>query len=119
MAARHAGTRAAFARAGELLGVLLQNVWATFNPMALVLGGETVTLGGETFLDAASQVLDRVAARVGLPAPALRHARHADRAAAVGGAAYALHAILNPHQPALHTPYQAQPLRRRRASATR
>lgn len=108
MAARHAATRAAFAQAGGYLGVLLQNVWATFNPMTVVLGGETVALGGETFLDAACGVLDRVAARVGVPPPALRHARHADRAAAVGGAAYALHAILHPHQGARHTPYRAE-----------
>lgn len=105
MAARDAATRAAFARAGRSLGVLLQNAWATFNPMALVLGGETVTLGGETLLDAATAVLDDVAARIGLPAPAVRLARHGERAAAVGGAAYVLHAALNPHQPALHTPY--------------
>ena len=106
MAARQARTRAAFARAGEFLGVLLQNSWTTFNPTVIALGGETITLGGETFLDAASYVLDGVAARLGVPAPALRPARHADRAAAVGGAAYALHAILHPHQPALHTHYR-------------
>jgi predicted NBD/HSP70 family sugar kinase len=119
MAARHAPTRAAFARAGTYLGVLLQNVWSTFNPMAIVLGGETVALGGQVFLDAAAQVLDEVSARVGVAAPLVRPARHADRAAAVGGAAYALHAILNPHQSALHTPYVGEPLReparRRRA----
>jgi predicted NBD/HSP70 family sugar kinase len=106
MAARHAGTRAAFARAGGFLGVLLQNAWATFNPMVIALGGETITLGGKTFLDAASHVLNDVARRLGAPAPVLRPARHADRAAAVGGAAYALHAILHPHQPALHTHYR-------------
>lgn len=107
MAARHGPTRAAFAQAGRYLGVMLQNAWATFNPMAMVLGGETVSLGGETFLDAATEVLERVAARAGIPPPPLRRARHAERAAAVGGAAYALHAVLNPHLNVLQTPYDA------------
>ncbi|MBX3607463.1 MAG: ROK family transcriptional regulator [Piscinibacter sp.] len=107
MAARHAPTRAAFAHAGRYLGVMLQNVWTTFNPMAVVLGGETVSLGGEAFLDAATEVLDRVSERAGMPPPRVRRARHADRAAAVGGAAYALHATLNPHLNTLQTPYEA------------
>lgn len=109
MAARDARTRAAFAHAGRYLGVMLQNVWATFNPAAVVLGGETVALGGQTFLDAATEVLQQVAARTGMPPPPLRPARHAERAAAVGGAAYALHAILNPHLNSLQTPYEAAP----------
>jgi predicted NBD/HSP70 family sugar kinase len=97
--------RAAFEQAGRYLGVLMQNVWATFNPMAIVVGGETVTLGGAAFLDAAVQVLGDAASRVGFVAPVVRPARHAERAAAVGGAAYALHAILHPHPGATHTPY--------------
>ena len=106
-AARDPGARAAFAHAGKYLGVLLQNVWTTFNPMVIVLGGETVALGGEALMDTACGVLADVAARVGLPAPAVRLARHAERAAAVGGASYVLHATLNPHQPTSHTPYAA------------
>jgi len=102
MAARDPQARAAFAQAGKFLGVLLQDVWTTFNPMVIVLGGETVALGGETLLDAACEVLADVSARVGLPAPVVRRARYAERAAAVGGAAFVLHAALNPHQPALH-----------------
>ena len=105
VSARHADTRAAFSLAGQALGVLLQNVWTTFNPMAIVLGGETVALGGDALLDAAIKVLDDVAARVGIAPPAVRLARYGERAAAVGGAAYVLHAILNPHQPSLHTRY--------------
>ena len=105
MGSRHAATRAAFAQAGRMLGVLLQNIWTTLNPMSIVLGGETVALGGETFVDAAAGVLDDMARRAGVAAPELRLGRHAERAAAVGGAGYVLHAILNPHQPAVHTPY--------------
>lgn len=105
MSARDPVARAAFTRAGELLGVLLQNIWTTFNPQAIVLGGETVTLGGEILVDAASQVLARYAGRAGLQAPKLRLSRYSDFATAVGGAAYALHAILNPHQRSLHIRY--------------
>jgi predicted NBD/HSP70 family sugar kinase len=105
MSARQTQTRQAFAHAGATLGVLLQNVWTTFNPQVIVLGGETMTLGGETLLDAAGAVLAGYAQRAGLPAPMVRLARYGDLATAVGGAAYVLHAILNPHQPALHTPY--------------
>jgi len=105
MSARDPVARTAFARAGELLGVLLQNAWTTFNPQAIVLGGETVTLGGEVLVDTASQVLARYAARAGLHAPQVRLTRYADFAVAVGGAAYALHALLNPHQRSLHVRY--------------
>jgi predicted NBD/HSP70 family sugar kinase len=100
-------TRAAFARAGRALGVLVQNAWSTFNPQAIVLGGETVTLGGDALLDATTTVLDDYASRAGLKPPRVRLARYADLAAAVGGAAYVLHAALHPHQPALHTRYVA------------
>lgn len=105
MSVRQPVTRTAFARAGALLGVLLQNVWTTFNPQAIVLGGETITLGGDTLLDAATEVLTNYAQRAGLPAPVVRLTRYSDLATAVGGAAYVLHAILNPHQRALHTQY--------------
>lgn len=108
MSARDPVARAAFTRAGELLGVLLQNAWTTFNPQVIVLGGETVTLGGEILIDAASQVLARYAERAGLQAPQVRLARYSDFATAVGGAAYVLHAILNPHQRSLHIRYVPQ-----------
>lgn len=109
MRARSPDARAAFAQAGASLGVLLQNVWTTFNPQAIVLGGETVTLGGDSFLDAASAVLEKFAQQAGLPAPVVRLARYADLATAVGGAAYVLHAVLNPHQRALQTQYAPVP----------
>ncbi len=99
--------RAAFARAGRALGVLVQNAWSTFNPQAIVLGGETVTLGGDALLDATKTILADYASRAGLKAPRVQLARYADLAAAVGGAAYVLHAALHPHQPALHARYLA------------
>jgi predicted NBD/HSP70 family sugar kinase len=107
MGARDATTQGAFARAGSALGVLLQNVWTTFNPQVIVLGGETVTLGGDTLLDATTRVLADYAARAGLTPPAVRLARYSDLATAVGGAAYVLQATLHPHRLALHTQYVA------------
>jgi predicted NBD/HSP70 family sugar kinase len=89
--------RRAFAAAGDALGVLLQNAWTTFNPRAIVLGGETVALGGPHFLDAATARLSAFAADAGLPPPALRVARYGELATAVGGAAFALHALLRPY----------------------
>ena len=107
MNTRDEATRSAFARAGASLGVLLQNVWTTFNPQVIVLGGETVSLGGDTLLNATTGVLADYAARAGLTPPGVRLARYSDLATAVGGAAYVLHATLHPHQLALHTQYVA------------
>ena len=44
-----------------------------------VLGGETVSLGGNTLLDATKTVLDDHASRAGLKAPRRTLARYADR----------------------------------------
>jgi predicted NBD/HSP70 family sugar kinase/DNA-binding XRE family transcriptional regulator len=107
MDAGDSAAREAFVRAGRALGVLLQNAWSTFNPQVLVLGGETVTLGADPLLEATTAVLNGYASVAGLKPPRVRLARYGDLAAAVGGAAYVLHAALHPHQPALHARYIA------------
>ncbi|HMC70712.1 MAG TPA: ROK family protein, partial [Mycobacteriales bacterium] len=107
MSRRDPATLTAFAKAGTSLGVLLQNVWSTFNPQTIVLGGETVTVGGDALLEATTRVLADYAARAGLTPPRVRLAKYSELATAVGGAAYVLHATLHPHQPALHTQYVA------------
>ena len=94
--ARTRRTRQAFAAAGDALGVVLHNVWTTFNPIAIVLGGEAVTLGGGSFLEPAIARLARFGADAGLAPPAVRVARHGALATAVGGAAFALNALLGP-----------------------
>ncbi len=99
MGTRSPKTRDAFAVAGNVLGVLLQNVWTTFNPQVIVLGGETVTLGGEHFLDAAVGRLELFAKAAGLPSPTVRVAKYGELATAVGGAAFALHSLLRPYGP--------------------
>jgi predicted NBD/HSP70 family sugar kinase len=102
--------RKAFADAGDALGVLLQNVWTTFNPKAIVLGGEAVTIGGAHFLDAAVERLARFGTDAGVAPPVIRVAKYGDLATAVGGAAFALHALLRPfghHSGALRVHSQA------------
>jgi predicted NBD/HSP70 family sugar kinase len=94
---RKVKARRAFAAAGDALGVLLQNAWTTFDPKAIVLGGEAVTIGGAHFLDAAHARLARFAADAGLTAPIVREVKYGDFATAVGGAAFALHALLRPY----------------------
>jgi predicted NBD/HSP70 family sugar kinase len=99
VAGRHAKSRAAFEAAGASLGVLLQNVWTTFDPKAIVLGGEAVSLGGATYVDAALKVFEAYAKAAGVAPPTVRVARYADQAVAVGGAAYALYSLMNPYLP--------------------
>jgi predicted NBD/HSP70 family sugar kinase len=101
--------RRAFAEAGDALGVLLQNVWTTFNPKVIVLGGEAVTLGGSHFLDAGTARLARFAHDAGLPPPRVRVAKYGDLATAVGGAAFALHALLRPYGQGLGALYLNPP----------
>jgi len=90
--------RAAFEAAGKNLGVLLQNIWTTFDPRSIVLGGEAVALGGPDFVGAALQTLASYADAAGVPAPQVRQARYTELAVAVGGAAYALYALMHPYQ---------------------
>lgn len=96
MASRHPVARQAFERAGQYLGVLLHNVWVTFDPQVVVLGGEVVSLGGEPFIEAALARLHGDAGRAGLPPVPIRVSRFGDLATAIGGAAFALHAMLRP-----------------------
>ena len=98
MLAGDPATRAAFGAAGRHLGVLLQNVWTTFDPQTIVLGGDAVALGGDAFVQPALQVLAAYAERAGVAAPAVRLTRFTELAAAVGGAAHALHSLLEPYQ---------------------
>jgi predicted NBD/HSP70 family sugar kinase len=96
-AGRNAATRTAFESAGRSLGVLLQNVWTTFDPKAIVLGGETVALGGQPFIDAALHVLEDYAQHAGVTPPPVRISRYTELATAVGGAAYALYCLMRPY----------------------
>ena len=95
LAAADATTTQAVERAGDCLGVLLQNLWMSFNPARFVLGGPTCELG-EVFLGAAQRSLDRFADEAGLAAPQVAASRFGREAVAVGAAALVLHLAVRP-----------------------
>ncbi|KQU85875.1 ROK family transcriptional regulator [Variovorax sp. Root318D1] len=86
------------ARAAAFFGVLLQNLWVTFDPRAIVLGGKSCT-HHRGLAQAAFEMVKRHADAAGMPAPELRLAHHGELAPAVGAAALALHEYLRPLQP--------------------
>lgn len=90
------------ARAAAFFGVLLQNLWVTFNPRAIVLGGK-VCADHPEFAQTAFEAVKGYAERAGMPAPDLRTARYEALAPAVGAAALALHEYLRPLQPDART----------------
>ena len=85
-------------QAGQFLGVLLQNLWTTFNPRVLVLGGSSC-VGHPALVQVAQDTLNAYAASAGMAAPALRVARYGMLAPAVGAAALVLHQYLRPMHP--------------------
>lgn len=81
--------------AGEQLGVLLNNLWAAFDPMAIVIGGPALGLG-DTLIEPARRVLAGYAKAAMLAAPAIRTSRFGADAVAVGGAALVRHRLTRP-----------------------
>ncbi len=98
LAARDPRAVAAVDAAGSHLGVVLQNLWASIDPRAIVVGGEAVALGGSDFVDAALRTLADYARAADVPAPHVQLARHMELAVAVGGAAYTLYVLMHPYQ---------------------
>ena len=82
-------------RAASFLGVLLQNLWVTFNPRVIVVGGDSCAAHPQLLLGALATV-ERYADAAGMPAPQLRAARYGALAPAVGAAAFVLHEYLRP-----------------------
>ncbi|RSZ38539.1 MULTISPECIES: ROK family transcriptional regulator [unclassified Variovorax] len=103
-------------RAAAFFGVLLQNLWVTFNPRAIVLGGKACT-DHRGFVQTAFECVKRHADGAGMPAPDLRTARYGELAPAVGAAALALHEYLRPLQPDA-TARRAQAARAAQVSAS-
>lgn len=83
--------------AGKHLGVLLQNLWTSFNPGVLVVGGKSCILHPRLF-EIACQTLQAFASSAGMTAPRVRCAHYGLLAAAVGAAALVLHDQLRPMQ---------------------
>jgi predicted NBD/HSP70 family sugar kinase len=88
-------TCAAVTAAGGQLGVLLNNLWAAFDPMAIVIGGPALRLG-DTLIEPARRVLGEYADAAMLTAPEIRTSRFGADAVAIGGAALARHRLTRP-----------------------
>lgn len=86
------------AQGGVFLGVVLQNLWTTFNPGALVVGGPSCERH-PGIVRQARDTLEAYAASAGVPAPMVRPARYGLLASAVGAAALVLHHDLRPMHP--------------------
>ncbi|MDQ7743508.1 ROK family protein [Hydrogenophaga pseudoflava] len=97
------------ARGGVFLGVVLQNLWTTFNPGALVVGGSSCEQH-PGIVRTARDTLDAYATSAGVPPPPVRPARYGLLASAVGAAALVLHHELRPmHAPTVTTLPDAAP----------
>ena len=82
-------------QAGHVLGILIQNLWITFNPGVLVVGGSSCIKYPE-LVHTAQETLKTYSASAEIAAPAMRSARYGALAAAVGAAALVLHHYLRP-----------------------
>jgi len=87
------------AQGGRYLGVVLQNLWTTFNPSVLVVGGPSCERY-PSIVATATQTLQAYARSAGMAPPPVRTARYGLQASAVGAAALVLHHELRP----MHTP---------------
>ena len=92
---RALSTDARIERAGQYLGVLVQNLDVMFNPCTIVLGGKSC-VNNPDLIGNAIQTLSSYAQRAGVPVPTVRSARYGLLAAAVGAAALVLHRFLRP-----------------------
>jgi predicted NBD/HSP70 family sugar kinase len=80
---------------GRHLGVVLQNLWTTFNPSMLVVGGPSCERY-PGIVQVAQATLKSYADSAGMAAPTVRAARYGLLASAVGAAALVLHHDLRP-----------------------
>ncbi|HEX5126885.1 MAG TPA: ROK family protein, partial [Rhodocyclaceae bacterium] len=82
-------------RAGHYLGVLIHNLWSTFDPAQIVLGGPCCKLGDE-YLETAKNTLHALAADAGLNVPSVSVTRYGEHAVAIGATALVLHKLIRP-----------------------
>jgi predicted NBD/HSP70 family sugar kinase len=92
---------------GRYLGVVLSNLWTTFDPSVLIIGGPSCAKYPGLIANA-RETLQAYATSARMPAPPVRPARYGLLAAAVGAAALVLHRQLRPLQPI--TGYPANPV---------
>jgi predicted NBD/HSP70 family sugar kinase len=82
-------------KAGQYLGVLLQNLAAAYDPGCIVLGGAAIELG-DAFLQPALRTLNDYAQAASLPPPPVRISRFGAEAVAIGAAALARYRLTRP-----------------------
>ena len=82
-------------RAGQFLGVLIQNLNVLFNPRAVVLGGK-ICADHPQLLARARDTAAQYARQSGVPMAEIRDTRYGLQAPAVGAAAMVLHRFLRP-----------------------
>ena len=82
---------------GKYLGVVLANLWTTFDPSVLVVGGPSCCKY-PALITKAQEALTAYAESARMPAPPVRAARYGLLASAVGAAALVLHRQLRPMQ---------------------
>ena len=90
-----AETTRAVKKAGNYLGVLLQNLASAYDPACIVLGGSVVELG-EVFLQPALRTLNDYAEAASLAPPTVQVSRFGADAVAVGAAALARYHLTRP-----------------------
>ena len=83
------------AAAGKQLGILLNNLWAGFDPMAIVIGGPALRLG-DALIGPARDTLAGYAEAAMLTAPEIRTSHFGADAVAVGAAALARYRLTRP-----------------------
>ena len=88
----------AIKRASQCLGVLLQNLWMSFNPNRIIVGGLSCSLHPE-LLKGAAQTFAEYGRSAGISPPPVHAARYGLQASAVGAAALVLHQQLRPLHP--------------------
>lgn len=81
--------------AGKHLGMLLNNLWVSYDPMRIVLGGPALRLG-DALLDPARKVLAVYADAAQLPAPAIEASHYGTEAVAAGAAALVRYMLTRP-----------------------
>jgi len=85
------------ASGGDYLGVVLANLWTTFDPSVLIVGGPSCAKY-PGLITRAQDILKTYSDSARMPAPPVRAARYGLQASAVGAAALVLHRQLRPMQ---------------------
>jgi predicted NBD/HSP70 family sugar kinase len=93
--AGHAPALKAVQAAGKHLGMLLNNLWVSYDPMRIVLGGPALRLG-DALLDPARKVLATYASAAQLEAPSIEASHYGTEAVAVGAAALVRYMLTRP-----------------------